>query len=406
MLQIIKHLPVNWVDGMKISKDHFEAMDRAITDQLRDAINLHITDYNFGLLHPGPNHADACSIEVNAERVDVYYCRALTRAGARIEILNEEFDNLKMSMQQLMSHKKLPASSSWFIILKVNPFKRVATGQPNPEESPLRQPFVLPEYSLEMISGDQLSNPAFAAFAIPVAKIEGGSTGLHRTTNYIPPCSRIDSSRDLMEIFRQYESSIRNIDQMVFGIVQKIQHKRKRKDINILSDDIYLLSLRIIEYFAETYDRYRMVYAQQPPIFMIEYFVKLARVIKTSMRLMQEKDVLLEYFRQYIENFQAATFSEILDEMTNLQYNHFDIRLCLDKTDRFIAMLEELYASLMELDYRMLARHDFRIIRDVTYSDTPETRTTPQPPRTGTPKIRIEKKGQKDVEDDPINPWG
>lgn len=406
MLQIIKHLPVNWVDGMKISKEHFETMDRAITDLMRDALNLHITDYNFGLLNPGPNHSDACSVEVNSERVDVFYCRAITRAGARIEILNEDFDNLKMSMQQLMSHKQLPTSSNWFVILKINPFKRQATGQPDPEESPLRQPFVVPEYSLEIISGDQLNNPAFAAFAIPIAKIEGGSTGLQRAINYIPPCTSIDSSRELMEIYRQYEGNIKSIDQKVFGIIQKIQHKRKRKDINILSDDIYLLSLKIMEYFSETYDRYRMVYSHQPPIFMIEYFVKLARIIKTSLRLMQEKDVLLEYFRQYIEHFQAATFSEILDEMTNLQYNHFDIRICLDKTDRFIGMLDELYSSLMELDYRVLARHDFRIIRDVTYSDTPETRTPPTSTRTGSPKIKIEKKGQKDTGDDPTNPWG
>ena len=42
MLPAITHFPVNWVDGMKISRRHFEESNHAFADQLRDATALHL----------------------------------------------------------------------------------------------------------------------------------------------------------------------------------------------------------------------------------------------------------------------------------------------------------------------------------------------------------------------------
>ena len=46
----IKHFPVNWVDGMKISKSHLLAFQHAIDDQIRDSISISHSSLNFGLL--------------------------------------------------------------------------------------------------------------------------------------------------------------------------------------------------------------------------------------------------------------------------------------------------------------------------------------------------------------------
>ena len=40
MLPDLTHYPVNWVDGMKISRRHFTETDQFVTDHLRDATAL------------------------------------------------------------------------------------------------------------------------------------------------------------------------------------------------------------------------------------------------------------------------------------------------------------------------------------------------------------------------------
>ena len=45
-----KHWPINWVDGMKITKDHLLGSDLAATDALRDVAQTHLNAYTYGLL--------------------------------------------------------------------------------------------------------------------------------------------------------------------------------------------------------------------------------------------------------------------------------------------------------------------------------------------------------------------
>ena len=46
MLPEIKYNPVNWVDGMKISRNHFVDFENAVHDHLRDATGINLTSYS------------------------------------------------------------------------------------------------------------------------------------------------------------------------------------------------------------------------------------------------------------------------------------------------------------------------------------------------------------------------
>lgn len=50
MLPSLKYFSVNWVDGMKITKDHFIGMENALLDNIRDSYALTLKDFNYGLL--------------------------------------------------------------------------------------------------------------------------------------------------------------------------------------------------------------------------------------------------------------------------------------------------------------------------------------------------------------------
>ena len=44
MLPEIKYLSVNWIDGMKVNKNHFIQLENALNDQLRDSIGFNLTN--------------------------------------------------------------------------------------------------------------------------------------------------------------------------------------------------------------------------------------------------------------------------------------------------------------------------------------------------------------------------
>ncbi|RYF46285.1 MAG: hypothetical protein EOO39_50000, partial [Cytophagaceae bacterium] len=85
------HLPVNWIDGMKLSQQHFVETDHHVQDLVRDSISLFLTSYNYGLLPPvrGTSVAHEFDLlEKNSDHVEVRLsrCNAITQGGCRIAI--------------------------------------------------------------------------------------------------------------------------------------------------------------------------------------------------------------------------------------------------------------------------------------------------------------------------------
>jgi len=91
MLNPLKHKPVNWIDGMKISSDHFINTDNFIQDIVRDGNSLQLNNNNFGLLPPVYNETTSLDIQIT-ERASSYVevrinkCNAITAEGLRIDI--------------------------------------------------------------------------------------------------------------------------------------------------------------------------------------------------------------------------------------------------------------------------------------------------------------------------------
>src|SRR5687767_9880099 len=97
MLPYIKYNNVNWVDGMKITKDHFVSQENAYQDKIRDSTGIFLHSYNYGLLQPSPGKEKSIDFSVDTDRnnvirVNLYECRAITRSGSRIELYPEIFN--------------------------------------------------------------------------------------------------------------------------------------------------------------------------------------------------------------------------------------------------------------------------------------------------------------------------
>ena len=50
MIEKLNHFPVNWIDGMKINKNHFLEVQNFVSDSVRDSVGIHTSMINYGLL--------------------------------------------------------------------------------------------------------------------------------------------------------------------------------------------------------------------------------------------------------------------------------------------------------------------------------------------------------------------
>src|SRR4051812_26448430 len=92
MLPKLQYHLTNWVDGMKITRQHFVDSENALIDSLRDAQASSLSAFNYGLLHPMPGEKSSLDCTASATqsssfRVVVASCRAITAGGCRIEII-------------------------------------------------------------------------------------------------------------------------------------------------------------------------------------------------------------------------------------------------------------------------------------------------------------------------------
>ncbi|WP_235604508.1 hypothetical protein [Flavobacterium covae] len=160
MIEKLNYFPVNWIDGMKINKNHFNSIQNFINDSIKDTVGLHTSLISYGLL-PADN-----SIKLNlmvdshkSLRVQVQECHAITPNGSRIEIDDRsETVNTNSTYLEASYEIKGDESLKLWVCISVNYFKRIPFGDSDPEENPPRYPFTKPEYLLSLIPENELVN--------------------------------------------------------------------------------------------------------------------------------------------------------------------------------------------------------------------------------------------------------
>ena len=377
----LKYLPVHWKNGMSFSENHLNSQYLAIADSIRDASAMNLTKHNYGLLG-GDGHlkfSESFRDNINNEKVEVSYCRAITQNGSRIEILDQTWEELNIPLSELIGSKNLDTSRFWYVLLIVDPFTRVPEGIEDEQESPRRKPNTRPAYQLELMSLNDLKLDNLAN-AIPVAKFETSGSGLRKVENYIPPCARINSHENLIKKYESCDNYLTALKESAQNIIAKIKHKRKNKENNALANDIDALCKRYLEHFVMSYDEYKLSFKDLPPIRLLWFFAKLARIMNHSMDMAYDKSHMLKYFRQYATDINAAELNKIICNTFESNYIHFDIGESLAVVDKFLETIVEIFKRLEQLDYRELAprgvvEKDF--ISDSNFEQDRLTRRTP-----------------------------
>lgn len=335
-----KYNPVNWIDGMKLNKNHFISFERWIADTYKDGINLILNDFNYGLIDPLPNKETALDLlanidETNQLNIKVMTCRGITRGGYRIEITPEIIQKMKYPEENIGADFNINEAESeeFAIIVSVNTEERIPTGIPDEEEIPFRHPFVMPLYKVQAVPARQVNSGQFWTNHLIVGKFQIIAGEVHFEEDYIPPCSRILAHGNLVNHFHHFKAQHGQISRAAVEYIKTNRSSGKKLEMNI----IYIFE-KLVSYCTNAFFSNEGFYISQPPVFWVDFYIKLAKTFKGALNCMIEYDreEILNLFNQWISirDFENAQYYLI-----NLEYDHQNIQSSLEAIGNFLTLL-------------------------------------------------------------------
>jgi hypothetical protein len=332
---------------MKIRQQHFVQTENAWLERVRDAWAGSITPFNYGLL-PVAKGDTALDLRVSVSDsrqivVQLSACQAVTSGGARIDFRDERTP--LRATYQLSSDEP----SLFEVIVSVNPFVRVPVGEPDPEEVPVRHPNTLPTYQLLIVPTDQLSVTELGTYHLSVGRVRALGHEVKLSDSYLPPCATVSAHPSLRQWYDTLTDRLVQTAGHARQVVQKIKVKGETQS---LTTNLREWAERITYQVAEHLDAYRMVIPHQPPVHLVVFYVRLARVLKTCLLCMSDsgKEEMLRYLHEWSDTH-PGTLEAVINTTVELAYNHHDLYASLDTIHTFMDTIASLMAKLAALDY-------------------------------------------------------
>ncbi|MFD0862851.1 hypothetical protein ACFQ1M_11615 [Sungkyunkwania multivorans] len=348
------YLRVNWIDGMKINKNHFIELENAFVQLSRDHTAVGLNQVNFGLL-PKSDAEEAIDLKLSMDGQDTIIvqlnkCKAVTAGGYVINITKEiasELENVGHLIKAEYNFDK--SETECYVVLSVNPYVRVPVGDSDPQEEPPRHPFVLPSYQISIIPSSDINQKEYGLHHITIGRIHIDDGAPTLAEDFIPPCTSIQSHQDLQYVFGEIHTFFNAMEKYAMNITQKIFQK---KQSNELAKMTFTICQGMLQYISSMLPEFRLRDKYAPPIVMVTRLMSLARIIKNGMDVYvgTGKEELLNYLSDWADLNQGA-FENILIEMIEIEYQHTDLNKALAKIASFTKLMMLLFKKLNELDY-------------------------------------------------------
>ncbi len=352
MLPKLQHHFTNWVDGMKINRQHFIESENALLDGLRDVHASSLNAFSYGLLQPLPGEKSA--LDCNAAtgqarqfRITVSYCRAVTAGGSRIEIIPGVHPELSNDNEPAGADFGSTSSGGYFAVISVDPFHREPFGAAAAEEYPPRNAHSMPAYRLSLIREAEINAGMLGAYHLPVARFIHRSGELVIDPDYIPPCSVISAHAGTKQIYNNIAERLNQIQEYATEIVRKVADGGQN---TALALNLKKVCESCISHISSEFFMFRMMYRQQAPVYMANTVVQLATLVSVSLNMMpvKEKEELLQYF-SYWNEISPGKMDELLSAVVNADYEHEQIFAFFQPLLHFLRVWSELLEKLKDL---------------------------------------------------------
>lgn len=352
MIEQIKHYAVNWVDGMKISREHFIHQENHIIDSIRDSNSLPVNQFNYGLLPVSDQYSDKNIYEIqntatNDAQLIIKKLTAVTVAGHRIEMADHKVNIRNLNRNTALEQEN--ADGQFYILAFVNPFDKIPFGDIDSEEIPPRHPYTKPNYRIELVETSILNSSYSGGNYLVLGKVSIKSGISQIDSNFIPPCTSVESHPKLIEYHNSYSHSMSNLRHYAFKIIQKTAHKNQN---NVLANNIKTLCRTIVAHMGENYFSFKNMVLHQPPIFMMNLFSKLGLQLfnDTQMMIPAELEEMLNYSLEWSE-VAPHTLLNQLSIVAEINYSHHDSGDVFYNIQLMLKSLEQILGKLSELDY-------------------------------------------------------
>jgi sulfur relay (sulfurtransferase) DsrC/TusE family protein len=232
----------------------------------------------------------------------------------------------------------------------VNPFERVPTGTPSPEEMPPRHPYTRPAYELGFVPTQQLSGAASAAFTLVVGELLYAEGELRPVAQFIPPSTALASHPALLQALHQLDFLLTELETDAFKIVHKVKLRTDKR--SHLADMVRGLAEHTVFALAQQLTTLRLMAAAQPPIYLLDALLRVAKQFKTSLDSLTEgeREELLKYFEQWSETLPATLLGALQGAVT-LTYNHQQVHEHLRQQQQLWQLIGAIFRQLSQLEY-------------------------------------------------------
>lgn len=346
---------VNWIDGMKINKNHFIDLENSFLHAVKTVEEVNLTPTNYGLLPDFSERGSSIELSIsldgqNSVEVNITHCKAVTLGGYQIDISESTRPLLEQAGCELRKKIQISGQSDQYsVVLIINPYQRITVGAADPEEEPPRRPYVLPEYKIDILESSELNNKELGLHHLTIGRVQLVDGKLSVINDFIPPSKSIQSHIDLKQAYNGISTFFSNLEAYLVQIIQKIHQKKQDNDLALM---VLQMSQKMLDYLNYGLTDFKIQTQFSAPIELVVKTSSLARIIKNSLDVFSGagKEEFLNYISDWGDLNQGG-FETIMSETIDNKYQHTNINPSLDQISRFTRIILTTFKKLNELDY-------------------------------------------------------
>lgn len=341
---------------MELSAGQFVQSENFFLSAIAQGAMLNLTRYNYGLLPSRSGHKLYNGIRISEHitghiEVQLYNCTAITASGFRIDFDADEAGAPLIKNYSPAEDKNIRNRDirHWDVILAVNPFECVPSGEPDPDEQPPRHPHSESRYTLYVMPAGDINTMEFGQHYLTIGRVRKDGDRYVVDTNYIPPCTGMSSHPELTDYFGSFESLFNGIEKSSKEIVKKIHDRANKADLAV---NINTLCGDILRYIAGIYFDFRNKGRVAPPIETVNFVSSFAHTCYVSLTMLdtRHKEEMLKYFHEWTD-VSPGSFEEMLAQSLEMMYEHDDIRAMMVRCENFMRTFSDLWERLSRLEY-------------------------------------------------------
>jgi hypothetical protein len=345
---------VNWMDGMRIHKDHFVQTDNANKYALLQAASVFTSPIRFGILPFVNTGREGYEVQLavdnqNTLRVHISSIEAVTLGGHRISIQHHQGDQADGINSFIFPFTKPATTMEWWVVLLSKPFHPQPYGTINLDENPPRLPYLRTGYEVQLLTAGGYEQFVHNPAALFIGKLQAGPNEVLVADDYIPPCYSPAAHPDLASLCGEFDNFLSSLEQKTTFIVQKIFTKNQQ---NELSELVQFVCDRMLLHLSQSITHLRWTAMHESPAELFASASSLARVIKNAldMRLGSGKEEMMNYIVEWSE-LKQGELDALLTHMATMRFNNNDVNANIGKVIQFVSVLNKLFDTLSKLEY-------------------------------------------------------